>query len=143
MTTFGWSLTRLWPTWFDQDLQVPVLAPITVWFLSLALTVWTLMIRARLNPENKELALDPIVGARSAALAMAGSRVGGLITGLYLGIFLVNYFQRDHEIVGDRLWTCCVAIVGGLVLIAIALWLEKICKIKQPPANTQTPGVPA
>ena len=101
------------------------------------------MVKARLNPDNKELSLDPIVAARTAALAMAASRVGSMAAGMYLGIFLVNYFQRDHSIVGDRLWICGLSIFGGFVLVLVALWLEKLCKIKQPPTNAQSPGLPA
>jgi prolipoprotein diacylglyceryltransferase len=143
MTTFGWSVTRLWPTWFDVDLQVPALAPVTIYVLAIALTVWTLMVKARLNPENKLVSLDPIVGARTAALAMASSRVGSLGAGFYSGVFLVNFLQREHSIVIDRLWASGLSVIGGIVVTVIALWLERICKIKQPPANTQTPGVPA
>ena len=141
--TFGWSLTRLWPTWFDQDLQVPVLAPVTIVILLVALLVWTLMVKARLNPENKNLSLDPLVAARTAALAMAASRVGSLAAGMYTGIFLVNFFQRDHAIVNDRLWESGIAVLGGIGLVIVAVWLERICQIKQPPANSQTPGIPA
>ena len=143
MTTFGWSASRLWPTWFDQDLQVPLLAPVTIIILDIALGVWALMVRARLNPENKEVSLDPIVAARTAALAMSSSRVGSIAAGMYLGIFLMNFLQRDHSIVGDKLIECGISFVAGIALAVIALWLEKLCQIKQPPTNTRTPGVPA
>ena len=143
MTSFGWSVTRLWPTWFDQDLQVPLLAPATVFFLLSALSVWTLMVRVRLNPDNKELSLDPIVAARTAALAMASSRVGSMAGGTYLGIFLVNFFQRDPSIVGERLFASALTVVASLLLVVVALWLERMCKIKQPPANPPASGLPA
>ena len=143
MTSFGWSITRLWPLWFDQDLQVPLFAPAGIFLLVSALGVWALMVKARLNPENKNLHIDPIVAARSAALAMASSRVGSIATGTYLGIFLVNYFQRDHGVVSDRLLATGLAAIAGLLLVIVALWLEKMCQIKEPPANSQTPGVPA
>ena len=143
MTTFGWSISRLWPTWFDQDLQVPLLAPVTIIILDIALGVWALMVKARLNPENKDVSLDPIVAARTVALAMASSRVGSIAAGMYLGIFFMNFLQRDHSIVGDKLVECGMSFVAGIVLVAIALWLERLCQIKQPPANSRTPGVPA
>lgn len=143
MTSFGWSIARLWPTWFDQDLQVPYLVPVTLFFVVVALTVWTLMVRTRLNPDNKEVSLDPLVAARTAALAMSSSRVGSLASGLYAGIFLVNFFQRDHAIVGNRLFASGLTVVAGALLVIIALWLERMCKIKQPPTKPDTPGVPA
>ena len=143
MTSFGWSITRLWPTWFDQDLQVPLLAPATVFFLLSALTVWTLMVKARLNPDNKEISLDPIVAARTAALAMASSRVGSMASGMYLGIFLVNFFQRDFSIVSQRLFASALTVIAGVLLVVVALWLERMCQIKQPPANSQASGLPA
>lgn len=143
MTSFGWSTSRLWPTWFDQDLQVPPLAPITIFFVLLALTIWTLMVKARLNPDNKQLSLDPIVAARTAALAMASSRVGSLVAGMYLGIFLMNFLQRDHGIVAQRLFASGLTVVASALLVAVAIWLERMCKVKQPPAKPDTPGVPA
>jgi uncharacterized membrane protein len=142
-STFGWSVTRLWPRWFEQDLNVPLLAPVTIILLNIALGVWALMVKARLNPDNKEIKLDPIVAARTAALAMAASRVGSMATGIYLGIFLVNLLYRDHEIVGERLFASGLSSLSGFVLAVIALWLEKMCQIKQPPASPRTPGVPA
>lgn len=143
MTSFGWSITRLWPTWFDQDLQVPLLVPATIFLLLSALTVWTVMVRARLNPDNKEVSLDPIMAARTVALSMSASRVGSLAGGLYLGIFLVNFFQRDLGIVGQRLFACGLAVIASVLLIVVALWLERMCKIKQPPTKPETSGLPA
>ena len=74
--------------------------------------------------------MDPLLAARTAALAMAASRAGALVAGLYGGMAIgllpswSTTAGRDSVILGG------LTSALGLGLAAVALWLERICQIK-------------
>ncbi len=133
----GWSLAQLWPTWFAQGFPVPIGSAVAMILVAISLLVWTLMTRARLNPESGVKRLHPLVAARTAALAMSASRVGALALGFYAGVLLSNVVAIESSAGSDRIKTCAVTAVASLITVAIALWLERICRIKEPPAETE------
>ena len=131
----GWSLGRLWPHWFLMELSVPVANAITMWLISISLLVWTLVARPKLLRKDYAKRLPPIVAARTAALALAGSRVGSLVLGFYLGLLILNLGLTRTAEVTSRLLTIGAVLVAAVVLIATALWLERLCEVKQPPED--------
>jgi hypothetical protein len=133
--SIGWSLAQLWPTWFSQGLPVPVGSALTMVLVFITLLVWTLMTRARLSPEAKVNRLHPLVAARTAALAMSASRVGAIGFGFYVGVFLSNVLASDSSAGSDRIKLSAVTAIASFATVVVALWLEKICRIKEPPAN--------
>lgn len=134
-TAIGWSLAQLWPTWFGQGLPVRFGSALTMILVFVTLLVWTIMTRARLTPEAKERRLHPLVAARTAALAMSASRVGAIAFGFYVGVFLSNALATDSTAGSDRIKLSAVTAIASLLTVIVALWLEKICRIKEPPAN--------
>jgi len=130
----GWAVARLWPTWFSQSLSVPWLAAATMCLVAFSLLVWTLMMRQKISPKPGMPRIDPIVAARTAALAMAASRMGSLMAGLYLGIFLVNAANSDAPQARNRMLVSGVTVIAGMATVIIALWLERICRLPEPPA---------
>lgn len=134
-TAVGWSLAQLWPTWFGQGLPVSGGSALTMILVFITLLVWTLMTRARLAPDAKVNRLHPLVAARTAALAMAASRVGAIAFGFYVGVFLSNVLATESSAGTDRIKLSAVTAVASLLTVVVALWLEKICRIKEPPAN--------
>ena len=141
-TSLGWAIARLWPTWFNQSLSVPWLAAATMCLVAVSLLVWTLMMRPKLNPKPGQPRIDPIVAARTAALAMAASRMGALMSGFYFGIFLVNAANIDAPGARLRMLVSGITVIAGIVTVVIALWLERMCRLPQPPA-TNSSNVPA
>ena len=141
-SSLGWAVAQLWPTWFDQSLSVPWLAAATICLVASSLLVWTLMMRPKLNPKPGQPRVDPIVAARTAALAMAASRMGSLMAGLYLGIFLVNAANIDAPGSRTRMLVSGVTVLASIATVVIAMWLEKLCSLPEPPA-TSSPNVPA
>lgn len=132
----GWSVAQLWPTWFGLGLPVSLGSAVAMFLVALSLLVWTLMTRSRLRPDAAERRMDPLVAARTAALAMAASRVGSLAFGFYLGVFLSN-LVADYSSAGtDRIRISIITALFSFLTTVIALWLEKICRIKEPPANS-------
>jgi hypothetical protein len=131
----GWSFAQLWPTFFGQGMPVAVGSAIAMILVFVTLLIWTLMTRARLKPGATINRLHPIVAARTAALAMSASRVGSLAFGFYVGVLLSN-MVADYSSAGtDRIRISAVTAVASLLTAAVALWLERICQIKEPPSN--------
>ena len=131
----GWSFAQLWPTFFDQGMPVSVGSAIAMVLVFVTLLIWTLMTRARLKPGATLNRLHPIVAARTAALAMSASRVGSLAFGFYVGVFLAN-IAADYSSAGaERIQISAVTAIASLLTAAVALWLERICQIKEPPSN--------
>lgn len=111
-------------------LPVPWSAAAAVWMLAIALGIWTWLARPRLLRKPKVEPLSPFVAARTAALALAASRVGAGVAGAYVGIGIV--FVSDwHVPAGQQgTWVCGVTAVGGLALVAVGLYLEHLCRIR-------------
>ncbi len=140
----GWSLSQLWPTWFGQGIPVPVGSAVAMVLVAISLLVWTLMTRARLKPGSQAPRLHPLIAARTAALAMSASRVGALVFGLYFGVALSSIAAVDSPAASNRIVVSLITAVASLLTTAVALWLEKICRLPQPPSESDArDGSPA
>jgi len=131
----GWSVAQLWPTFFGQGLPVSIGSAIAMILVFVTMLIWTLMTRARLKPGATVNRLHPIVAARTAALAMSASRVGSLAFGFYVGVLLANVAANYSSAGTDRIRISAVTAVASLLTAAVAIWLERICQIKEPPTN--------
>lgn len=125
----GWGAVSLIEGQSGRILPVPWLAASTMWILALALGIWTLLSRPRLQRRPGTKLLPPIVAARTAALAMAASRTGSLVAGFYLGVTLGALPARFTAAGQDTLWAALGTAVGSLLLVVVALWLEHICRL--------------
>ena len=134
----GWSIAQLWPTFFGQGIPVSIGSAIAMILVFATLLIWTLMTRARLKPDATVNRLHPIVAARTAALAMSASRVGSLALGFYVGVLLANIAAAYSSAGTDRIRICAVTAVASLLTVIVALWLERICQIKEPPAESES-----
>ena len=73
--------------------------------------------------------MDPLVAARSAAMAMAASRIGALVAGFYAGIAVGMAPHADTVSGAQIIWAAVAASVGAVGLVAAALWLEHLCRL--------------
>jgi 4-amino-4-deoxy-L-arabinose transferase-like glycosyltransferase len=129
----GWGITRLWDAFANRSLPVPWTVPLVMLLLAIALALWARGTRARLARKPGTTPMDPLVAARSAALAMAGSRTGALVGGFYLGVAIGLAPGWDVAFVRERvIISLLTALTSGLV-VASALWLERVCRI--PPSS--------
>ena len=133
----GWSFAQLWPTFFGQGMPVSIGSAIAMILVFLTLLTWTLMTRARLKPGATLNRLHPIVAARTVALAMSASRVGSLAFGFYVGVLLANVAAEYSSAGTDRIQISAVTAIASLLTALVALWLERICQIKEPPADSR------
>jgi len=134
-SAIGWSLSQLWPIWFEQGIPVPVGSAVAMVLVALSLLVWTLMTRARLKPGSQAPRLHPLVAARTAALAMSASRVGSLVFGFYFGAALSSIAGASSPAASNRMVISIITAVASVFTAAIAFWLERICRLPQPPAK--------
>ena len=126
----GFVGARFWDLQTGAPPAVPWAAPLTLLVLAagFAVAAWTLRPRIQRRPGHRPL--DPFTAARTAVLALAGSRTGAAVAGVYLGyagfllLELVNDYRRKMVLVA------LVAAAAGIALAAAALWLERVCRIK-------------
>ncbi len=131
----GWLLAKFWPSIFGQEFSTPWLTAITMWFLAAAVFIWTLLARNKINPIKGQPRLDPILAARSAALAMSFSRVGSLAMGFYFGVLLENFLFSSSLSSKERVLISGVTALASLSTVIIGLWLERLCRLPNPPAE--------
>jgi hypothetical protein len=128
--TAGWAGARLADGLGGRALQVPLSAPSTMAVFAVALLIWTLLARPRLLRKPGTRPLAPLVAARSAALAMAASRTGALVLGLYSGA-AVGLMPRWNTGQGrESVLASALSALGALLVMVIALWLEKLCRVR-------------
>ena len=80
------------------------------------------------------------MAARTAALAMAASRTGAIVGGVYLGIaasFVGRWAQDSGR---ERVITALLAALAAAAVIAVALWLEHLCRLPQPRDGSDDTG---
>ena len=135
----GWSLTRLVDTVAGRSLPVPWTAPVVTAVLALALVLWTRGTRARLSRKPGTTPMDPIVAARSAALAMAGSRTGAAVAGFYLGVAVVLSGGWDVPYVRELVLLALATVLASAAVVAASLWLERVCRLPPDPSGGATP----
>ena len=127
--SIGWAVAVLVYSQSGRVVPIPWLAAVTLWFLAVALFIWTLLARPRIKRKPGHRPMAPLVAARTAALAMAGSRTGSLVAGFYLGISVGTLPSRATEAGTATLWISLASAAGALALAAAALWLEHICRL--------------
>lgn len=125
----GWGLLVATQGRSGRVVPVPWLAAATMWFLAVALLLWTLLARPRLQRKEGHRPLSPFVAARTAALAMAASRTGSLVAGFYIGLGLAVIPSRESPAGSASLWAAGLTALGSIALVAVALWLERLCRL--------------
>ena len=136
----GWSIAKLWPAWTSTQFAVPLLTPIVLWSLVAFLLAWTFMVRANVKKVAHLNKLDPMVAARSAALALSSSRAGAIAVGFYAGVLVLNALTLDTAASRRCVLITSVTVVAALFVVIIGLWLERICRLPDDGHNT-TDGV--
>jgi hypothetical protein len=84
--------------------------------------------------------VDPLTAARFAVLAKASSLAGAIFTGWYAGLlpWLIFEAGRLPGATAD-LPPSTGGLVVSVALIAAALWLERACRVPEPPEGADAP----
>jgi hypothetical protein len=129
---------RLWDSYGALP-EVPSSAPLTLFALAVVVAAAAVSLRGRLRAQRERRpgakAVDPLVAARAVVLAKASSLVGSLFVGVYAGYAL--YLAGDLEVGPrrSRALVCLACVLAGLLLVAAALFLERVCRI--PPSELE------
>jgi hypothetical protein len=125
---------------FYADVQSPpVFAPLWLLLLAIAESYTASTTSARLAGRPRTKPINPIVVARLAALAKASSPVGALATGGYAG-FLGYVASANGTQTGADTRTAAIGVGCSLALTVAALLLERVCRVKRPPDEDDTPA---
>jgi hypothetical protein len=125
----GWGVVRLVDAYLSRSLPVPWTAAFVMLVLAIALALWARGTRARLRHQPGTKPMDPIVAARSAALAMAASRTGAIVAGFYAGVAVALLPGWDVAYVRERVIISAITVVLAALMVGAALWLERVCRV--------------
>ncbi len=137
----GWGFAA-WVDGHGRLPSVPWMAVAIIWVVAGFVGAWAVFARRRLHPKPGSPRMAPMMAARTTALALAGSRTGAVIFGLYGGVAL-RLVQETAVAAGrERLLAAALAALGGLVLAVLSLWLEHNCRLPEDSDEipTRTPG---
>ena len=135
----GWGVVQVVDAWSGRLVPVPWLAAVALWLFAGAVAYWALTSRPRLRNRPGAKPMPPIVAARTAALAMAASRIGALVLGFYAGIAVGMAANLATPSGQQAFWAAAAAAVGALALVAAALWLEHLCRLPVGPDDGARP----
>jgi len=113
-------------------------APVSLPVLAVAEAVVGSGLRARILRKPGARPVEPLVAARSVALAKASSIVGALMIGGWGG--LLGYVIPNRDVLAAARSDTIVGIVGAagaLCLVVAALWLEYCCRAPKPPDDEE------
>ena len=131
----GFALPNLWKAITDRAFPVPWSATTGLVVVALATGFWAYEVKRRIQGDQGTKRLSAVVAVRTSALALAASRTGALVGGVYLGV-AVYYFQAAYlsnsvavALANERIAAAFAAVVASGLLVLAALWLERICRI--------------
>lgn len=97
--------------------------------------------RARIDRRPGHDPVEPLTVARFVVLAKASSLVGAIFAGLYLGALGWLAIERTRATSSD-IPAAIAGLVASLALVAAALWLERSCRVPEPPDSEKEPEIP-
>jgi hypothetical protein len=125
----GWGLVQVVDAWLGRLVPVPWLAAAALWLVAGALLYWAVASRPRLQRRPGAKPMPPLVAARTAALAMAASRIGALVAGFYAGIAVGMIPSIGTPTGSTTFWSASLAALGAIALAIAAMWLEHVCRL--------------
>ena len=125
----GWFAVQAVEFAAGRFFPVPWTAAMAMGLLAVCLFIWTLLARPRLLRRPGHPRMAPVVAARTAALAMAGSRTGAAVFGFYSGVVLGLLPAFDTEAGQQYIYAGVVTAVASLALAVVAYWLETLCRL--------------
>jgi len=131
----GWGVVLIVDSWTGRLVPVPWLASAALWLFAAAVAYWAFASRPRLQGRPGAKPMEGLVAARSAALAMAASRIGALVAGFYAGVAVGIAPHADTVSGGQIIWAAVAASLGAVALVVAALWLEHVCRLPVGPSK--------
>jgi hypothetical protein len=123
---------------------LPPLAPVSLGLLALVEGGMAAVIRSKIRGKRPTgRPMHPLQIARAAVLAKASSLGGAVVGGVYGGIFVWTFARRgDVATYSDDARVSGLAALAAVVLIVMALLLERACRTPLPPSAEDGQDVP-
>jgi hypothetical protein len=123
---------------------LPPLAPVSLGLLALVEGGMAAVIRSKIRGKRPTgRPMHPLQIARAAVLAKASSLGGAVVGGVYGGIFVWTFARRgDVATYSDDARVSGLAALAAVVLIVMALLLERACRTPAPPSSEDGQDVP-
>lgn len=138
VTLVAWLAVR---QWYGELPRLTWFVPLSLLLLALAEAVAARDLRARIRREPGTRAVDPLVAARSLALARASALAGVVVLGCWAGLLLYTVPRLDSLAAArPDAGTAAVGVGTALALIGAALWLEHSCRVPAPPDGDRRVG---
>ena len=126
--------------WYADLPPLPVTAALSTFLLAVAEAFLAPSVRARLDGRPGTKPIMPIVVARTAALAKASSALGALLAGVWLGVEAYVLGKLHLATPRADAARAALGLLAALGLVAAALWLENVCRVKEPPDEEPPPA---
>lgn len=139
LAAVGWVATELTSR---ASLALPVL-PLSS-LITMALIVIVCLILGfkvrRWRDGNRDKVLDPLLAARTVVLAQACAYAGAVLFGWHGGIMADQLPTISLRADLGVIWQIVALLVGGLVMVAVGVIVERFCKL--PPEDNEPPVKP-
>jgi hypothetical protein len=127
--------------WYGDLPRLNWFLPLSLGLLALAEAIAGAQLRARIRRRPGTRAVQPLVAARSVALAKASAIVGAAMLGVWGGLLAYVLPRLDYlAAAGGDARTAGVGVGAALCLIGAALWLEWCCRAPTAPDNQDRIG---
>ena len=118
-----------------------LLPALTLLLLAVLEAIAARAVKARIERRPGTEPVDPLVVTRLVLLAKASSVAGALFTGLYGGVLVWLWAESSRtEAAAADLAPAAEGFGAALLLVAAALWLERCCRIPEPPPERDEPS---
>jgi uncharacterized membrane protein YfcA len=139
----GYVGASFWDAVTGAPPGVPWTAPALLLVLAAGFAAAAHSLRPRIERAEGHPPLDPFKAARTAVLALAGSRVGAGMLGVYSGYALFLLMELSNPFRKSTLLVTLAAAAASAALSAAALWLERVCRVKPPTGDDTGAGAGA
>jgi Protein of unknown function (DUF3180) len=113
-----------------------LIALLWIAFLAIAECYLAVLTRARLAGRSGTKPINPLAVARYVALAKASSLVGAVLVGGYAG-YLTWTARQSFPEASTNTRTAAFGVGFSLLLVAAALFLERVCRVPEPPGDDE------
>ena len=117
---------------------LPLLAGLVLYVLAVLEIVIAFVVRARVDSRQVGRArgqLHPLTAARVLALAKASAILGAIAVGVWAGLLLFLWSQHDVTAATHDRPGAIIGLIGGVLLVGAALWLEYCCRAPDDPTE--------
>lgn len=115
---------------------LPLLASVVLYVLAALEIVIAFVVRSRVESHQIGQArgqLHPLIAARVLALAKASAILGAISVGVWAGLLTFLLGQQDVAAADHDRPAAIVGLIGGVLLVAAAMWLEYCCRAPDDP----------